>query len=70
MNYHPFFNWFGAGNHGFVLALDLNKTETARGRGLCFFLNGTEVGDVDAILQCYPEDRFSFAGFDVFTING
>ena len=70
MNDHPFFNGFGAGNHGFILALDLDKTETARGRGLCFFLDGTEVGYVDAILQRCPEEFFSFFGPYDFAING
>jgi hypothetical protein len=70
MNDHPFFNGFGAGNHGFILALDLNKTETARSRGFCFFLDGTKIGDVDAILQCSPEDLFFFFGPYGFAING
>jgi hypothetical protein len=70
VNDHTFLNWFGAGNDRFLLTFHLDKAETTRGRRLCFLLNGTKVGDVDAILQCNPENCFSLSGFYFFTING
>jgi len=70
VNDHTFFNWFGAGNDRLVLTFHLDKAETTRGRGLCFLLDGTKVGDVDAILQRRPEEFFSFFGPYGFAING
>jgi len=66
---HPFFNGFGAGNDGFLITFHLDKAETTRSRGLCLFLNGTEVGDVDAILQCSPEDGLTLSARDLLIIN-
>jgi len=70
VNDHTFFNWFGAGNDGFLLTFHLDEAETTRSRGFCFPLDGTKVWDVDAILQRRPEDIFSIFGPYFFAING
>ena len=70
MDYHTIFHRFRTGSDGFYPTLDLYKTETARSRGVGLFPNGTEVGNVDAILESSEEDVLSLAGFNFLTIDG
>jgi len=69
MDDHIFFDWLSAGGDGLYPALDLYKTETAGGSSFLLFLDGTEVGNVDAILQGSEEDVFTFFGFNVFAVD-
>jgi len=68
-NDHALLNSFGAGNHGFVLPFHFHKTEATRGRRFRFFLDGTKVGNIDAVLQCRPEDHLPFAAQNLFAID-
>ena len=70
MDHHTFFHRFRARSDWFYPTLDLDKTETAGGRGVGLFPNGTEVGDIDAILQSGKEDVFSLVGFYLLTVDG
>jgi hypothetical protein len=70
VNYHALLDSFGAGNDRFILTFNLHKAETTRGSRLDLFLDGTEVGYVDAILEGSPEDGHSLFSLDVFTVNG
>jgi hypothetical protein len=70
MDDHIFFDWLSAGSDGLYPSFDLHKTETAGGWGVRLFTNGTEVGNVDAILQGSEEDVLSLAGFYLLSVNG
>ena len=70
MDHHTFFHRFRAGGDGLYPSFDLYKTETAGGRRFRLFPDGTEVGNVDAILQSSEEDVLSFAGFYLLTVDG
>jgi len=70
VNDHALFYRFGARSDRFGLTFHFNKAETTRSRGLCLFLNGAKVWNVDAILQRGPEDGLSlFSGYS-FAVNG
>jgi hypothetical protein len=69
VNDHAIFDRFGAGNHRFILPFNLHKAETTRSRGLCLLLDGTKVGDVDAVLQCRPEKCLTLRARDLLIIN-
>ena len=70
MDDHIFFDWLSAGGDGFYPTLDLYEAETAGGSSFLLFLDGTEVGNVDAILQGSEEDVLSLAGFYLLSVNG
>ena len=70
VDHHTFLYWLGAGGDRLILTLYLHKTETARGWGVDLFTNGTEVGDIDAILQSGKEDVIAFAGFYLLAFDG
>jgi hypothetical protein len=69
MDDHAFSDRLGAGNDGLLLAFHFDKAEATRSRRVCFLLNGTKVGDIDAILQCSPEDSFSLRAQDLLIVN-
>jgi hypothetical protein len=69
MDDHIFFDGLSAGSDGFYPTLDLYKAETAGGSGFLLFLDGTEVGNVDAILQSRPEDRIPLIRCYLFAID-
>jgi hypothetical protein len=62
MDHHSFFDGLGAGGNRFIVPLYLHKAEAAGGGGLTLFPNGTEVGDVDAVVESSPEDRVPLVG--------
>ena len=68
--HHPFLHGLSAGCDRFRPTLDLHKAETARGSGLLLFPNGTEIGNVDAVVQGSVKDLLSLSGFNVLAING
>src|SRR4030042_3332884 len=70
MDDHIFFEWLSAGGDGFYPTLDLYEAETAGGSSFLLFLDGTEVGNVDAILQGSEEDVLSLGSFNFLTIDG
>jgi hypothetical protein len=69
MDHHSFPDRFGAGGDGLYRSFDLYKTETAGGWRIRLFAQGTEVGNVDVMLQSSPKDFISLAGFNVFAID-
>ena len=69
MDDHIFFDWLSAGGDGFYPTLDLYEAETAGGWRFRLFPNGTEVGNVDAILQGSEEDVLSLADFYLLSVN-
>src|SRR4030042_2939247 len=69
VNHHAFLNWFGAGDDRIVLTFNLHKAKATRGGGLRPFSYGTEVGDIDAVLQRNPEEFLSLMSFYLLSIN-
>jgi len=70
VDHHTFFYRFRTGSEGFYPTFDLYKTEAAGGSSFFLFLDGTEIRNVDAVLQSSEEDLLSLGSFNFLTIDG
>jgi hypothetical protein len=66
---HPFENLFRTGSDRLWLFLNLDEAEPAGGRGLFQVPQGAEVGDINPIVQSYPQESGAFLGHNPFPVN-
>lgn len=67
--HHALPDRFGAGGNRPVIALYLDKAQTAGGHRLRLIPHGAQVGDINTIVQGYPEKVRSPAGSYFTAIN-
>ncbi len=67
---HPLSHGLGTSGYGFLLAVDLHKTEATSGQRLVPLPNSTQVWDVDAIVEGSPQDGLTFRNLDPLAVNG
>jgi hypothetical protein len=70
MHHHAVFDKYAAGSHRRPSALNLNEAEAAAAEGQNGFPDGAETGDVDAVVECRPEESLPFAGSDLPAVDG
>jgi hypothetical protein len=70
MDHHAVFDEYAAGGHRSPPALYLYEAEAAAAEGQIGFPDGAEIGDVDAVVECRPEEPLPFAGSDLPAIDG
>ena len=70
INNHAVSDRFGTGGYRVTVTFNLDKAESAGSRWFWSVFNGTEIGDVDAVLQRHPEEVFSRGGCYPATVDG
>jgi hypothetical protein len=69
IDHHAFTYLFGAGSNRLLPALYLDEAQTAGSHWLGIIPNGTQVGDVDTVVQRYPQELVSGMAGDSLTID-
>jgi hypothetical protein len=70
MDHHAVLDEYAAGGHRRPFPLHLNEAEAAAAEGQIGFPDGAETGDVDAVVECRPEEPLPFAGSDLPAVDG